>query len=161
MLSSVELRARRISGPISTDDILPARYKHMFTDPQQYVEHIFESYYPGFSDTLRNDDILISDDIFGIGSSREQAVTALLAAGVRVVVAPAFGRIFYRNSWNNGLFALQLNVDEFVEHEIVTLNIAAGTLQTASHTYLFSPPVGHLLEVRKAGGLMQFIKANT
>jgi 3-isopropylmalate/(R)-2-methylmalate dehydratase small subunit len=45
--------------------------------------------------------------LFGIGSSREQAVSALKAAGVKAILAPAFGRIFFRNAWNLALPALE------------------------------------------------------
>jgi homoaconitate hydratase len=44
---------------------------------------------------------------FGTGSSREQAVTALMAAGIRAVVAESLAPAFRRNAWNNGFPAIE------------------------------------------------------
>ena len=76
------LRVRRIDRIISTDDIIPGRYKHMFTDTSELAKHVFENIFPGLAETFREGDVIISSTIFGIGSSREQAVSSLLAAAV-------------------------------------------------------------------------------
>lgn len=94
----------QVERPVSTDDILPARYKHMHSDPQLLAPHVFENLLPGLD---LQDCALVSPALFGIGSSREQAVSALKAAGVKAVLAPAFGRIFFRNAWNLALPALE------------------------------------------------------
>ncbi|MEM7570325.1 MAG: 3-isopropylmalate dehydratase small subunit [Pseudomonadota bacterium] len=52
--------------------------------------------------------ILVAGPRFGIGSSREQAVWALLDAGIRCIIAPSFGEIFYNNALRNGLLVLSL-----------------------------------------------------
>jgi 3-isopropylmalate/(R)-2-methylmalate dehydratase small subunit len=49
---------------------------------------------------------------FGCGSSREMAVWALEEAGIRCVIAPSFGDIFYNNCLQNGLLAVQLDADD-------------------------------------------------
>jgi len=51
---------------------------------------------------------IIAGPNFGCGSSREAAVYALVDAGVRAVIAPSFGDIFFANAANNGLLALRL-----------------------------------------------------
>ncbi|MAP11800.1 MAG: 3-isopropylmalate dehydratase small subunit [Gammaproteobacteria bacterium] len=55
--------------------------------------------------------ILVADENFGCGSSRESAVYALLAFGVRSVIAPSFGDIFYNNCTKNGLLPVRLVTD--------------------------------------------------
>jgi len=60
---------------------------------------------------FRDGGILMTGDNFGCGSSREQAVWALLAFGIRCVVAPSFGEIFYENCIRNGLLPLRLAED--------------------------------------------------
>lgn len=52
--------------------------------------------------------ILLAGDNFGCGSSREGAVWALMALGLRCIVAPSFGDIFYGNCFQNGLLPVQL-----------------------------------------------------
>ncbi|MCB1744867.1 MAG: 3-isopropylmalate dehydratase small subunit [Gammaproteobacteria bacterium] len=53
--------------------------------------------------------ILVADENFGCGSSRESAVYALLAFGIRCVIAPSFGDIFFSNSLKNGLLPVRLS----------------------------------------------------
>jgi 3-isopropylmalate/(R)-2-methylmalate dehydratase small subunit len=56
----------------------------------------------------RTGSILIAGDNFGCGSSREHAVWALVQWGIRCVIAPSFGDIFFQNSVNSGLLAIRL-----------------------------------------------------
>jgi 3-isopropylmalate/(R)-2-methylmalate dehydratase small subunit len=55
---------------------------------------------------VRPGDIVVSGRNFGTGSSREQAVTAFVAAGVRMVVAASFSRIWSRNAAHQGFLHL-------------------------------------------------------
>lgn len=154
-----ELRIRRISGIVSTDDIIPGRYKHMFTDPGMLAPHVFENYCPGLAGSLREGDAICSADLFGIGSSREQAVSALQSAGVRAVFAAQFGRIFFRNCWNLGLPAIELKeLDALQDGARVTLDISAGKITTPSATICFPPPPPLMLHMLSAGGLLAVVK---
>jgi 3-isopropylmalate/(R)-2-methylmalate dehydratase small subunit len=63
----------------------------------------------------RNAKILIAGDNFGCGSSREMAVWALYDWGLRCIIAPSFGDIFYNNACINGLLPVKLPV-EVVRH---------------------------------------------
>ena len=56
-----------------------------------------------------NAPILLAGRNFGCGSSREGAVTALMAMGVRCVIAPSFGDIFHANCFRNGLLPVELS----------------------------------------------------
>jgi 3-isopropylmalate/(R)-2-methylmalate dehydratase small subunit len=57
---------------------------------------------------FRNAPILIAGENFGCGSSREGAVWALMAAGLRCVIAESFGDIFYNNCFQNGMLPVVL-----------------------------------------------------
>jgi len=57
---------------------------------------------------FRGAPLLIADANFGCGSSREGAVWALQAIGVRCVIAPSFGDIFFNNCFQNGVLAIRL-----------------------------------------------------
>jgi len=54
--------------------------------------------------------ILLSGSNFGCGSSREHAVWAINEWGIKVIIAPSFGSIFYNNCIKNGV--LPINLDE-------------------------------------------------
>ena len=53
--------------------------------------------------------IIVSSPNFGCGSSREHAVWGLMQIGIRAVIAPSFGEIFYSNCFNNGLLAAKVS----------------------------------------------------
>ena len=63
---------------------------------------------------FRHATIVVADENFGCGSSREGAVYALHDFGIRAVIAPSFGDIFYNNCLKNGAVPVQL------ERQIVT-----------------------------------------
>lgn len=52
--------------------------------------------------------ILVTGANFGCGSSRESAVWALAGIGIRCIIAPSFGDIFYNNTFQNGMLAITL-----------------------------------------------------
>ena len=150
-------RVRVVDGGISTDDIIPARYKHMHTDPASLAPHVFENRYPGLAATLREGDVLVCRGLFGIGSSREQAVSSLMAAGVRAVLAPSFGRIFFRNAWNLGLPVLELDTTTLEEGMSVTVDLASGQLSATRELPRFIPPSAEMLRMIEAGGLLPMV----
>src|SRR6266853_3525762 len=59
-------------------------------------------------DAYRDARIVVADRNFGCGSSREHAVWALYDYGIRAVLAPSFGDIFFNNSFQNGLLPVVL-----------------------------------------------------
>ena len=56
--------------------------------------------------------ILVVNDNFGCGSSREHAVWAIKDFGIEAVISSSFADIFYRNSFKNGLLLITLTKDE-------------------------------------------------
>src|SRR5690606_10534433 len=56
--------------------------------------------------------ILLAGENFGCGSSREHAVWCLMAIGIRCIIAPSFGDIFFGNCFKNGLLAVTLSGEE-------------------------------------------------
>ncbi len=66
---------------------------------------------PGFvldQPAYKDAQILVAGENFGCGSSREHAPWAILDAGIRCVIAPSFGDIFYNNCFKNGILPIQL-----------------------------------------------------
>ncbi|NQW02029.1 MAG: 3-isopropylmalate dehydratase small subunit [Rhodospirillales bacterium] len=64
---------------------------------------------------FRDAQILISGANFGCGSSRESAVWALHGLGIRCIITPGFGNIFYNNCFQSGLLPIVLD-EATVEH---------------------------------------------
>lgn len=62
--------------------------------------------------------ILVAGENFGCGSSREHAPWALLDFGIRCVIAPSFGDIFYNNCCKNGLLPIRLARPPFEVSEL-------------------------------------------
>lgn len=151
------LTTKLIHGIISTDDILPAKYKHSSTDPAYYGKHIFENRFPGLADTFSENNVIVNDAIFGIGSSREQAVTALLSAGVKAIIAPQFGRIFFRNAWNLALpcFELSMTVEDGTA---LSIDFDEMVIRTAGGNYNFPKIPAVMMEICRAGGLLAHYK---
>jgi len=84
--------------------------------------------------------VLIGGSNFGCGSSREHAVWGLQQAGIRAVVAPGFGEIFYSNAMGNGLLLVALpeaDVRRLMDEadaapdNVVSIDVAALTLRSA------------------------------
>ncbi|KAF8134865.1 hypothetical protein EV363DRAFT_1256647 [Boletus edulis] len=111
---------------LNTDGIYPGKYTYQDDITlERQAQVVMENYDPTFAGTVAsiiadqrlstphgNDitnegAILVSGYNFGTGSSREQAATALKAAGVPAVIAGSFGDIFKRNAINNGLVCLE------------------------------------------------------
>ena len=105
--------AARFKGTnINTDAIIPAAW--LRTAHADFGRGLFarwryddtDNEIPGFvlnQEPFRRARILVADENFGCGSSREAAVWALMQFGIRCVLAPSFADIFYENAFRNGL----------------------------------------------------------
>jgi 3-isopropylmalate/(R)-2-methylmalate dehydratase small subunit len=98
----IQGQVHRLGDNIDTDAILPGRYLAL-RDPTALGAHCLEALDPGFRTRVRPGDILVAGRAFGSGSSREHAVVALKAVGIRAIVAVSVARIFFRNAINLGL----------------------------------------------------------
>ena len=86
--------------------------------------------------------ILLAGANFGCGSSREVAVTALQAIGVRCVIAPSFGDIFHANCFRNGMLPVVLPL-EMVERLAAEARAGEFTVDLAAQRVV--PPSGAAL----------------
>ena len=87
-------------------------------------------------------DIIVADENFGCGSSREHAPIAIKAAGVDVVIAKSFARIFYRNAINTGLAIMECPeaVDAISNGDVVSVDADAGTITDETTGETFTGP---------------------
>ena len=105
--------------------------------------------------------VLLAGDNFGCGSSREHAPVALAMAGIQVVMARSFARIFYRNCISSGellpVIVPELNVDELTNGVLVKFDAQEQQVSIAGKTY-DTEPLGELAEIVEAGGLFGYAR---
>ena len=130
--------AHRYGRDIDTDVIIPARYLTT-SDPAELAKHCLEDLDTSFVERVQPGDIIVADENFGCGSSREHAPIAIKAAGVDVVIAKSFARIFYRNSIDTGLAIMECPeaVDAISQGDVVSVDADTGVIvdETTGQTY--------------------------
>ena len=145
---------------INTDEIIPARYLNEDTEAA-LAKHAMEDIDIDFVNNVAAGDFIIAGEDFGCGSSREHAVWALRGAGVKVVVADSFARIFYRNCLNNGFLAIECKgLSEKVESgDEMEIDVPNSVLKnkTKGEEYDFIPLPQFALDIIKAGGLLNYV----
>ena len=88
----------------------------------------------------KGSEILVAQDNFGCGSSREHAPWAILDYGFRVVIAPSFADIFHNNCFKNGILPIRLTESEcdellaagIAEAQEIEVNLEAQTVTAAN-----------------------------
>jgi len=108
---------------------------------------VMENYDPEFSTRVMPGDVLIGGRNFGTGSSREQAVTALQAAGIAIVIAASFAQTYLRNAFNNGFVCV--DCPELVDRLRAELR---GEIEAGSATIIPGP----LVEVDFRRGVVEY-----
>ncbi len=154
-------KAYILGDDIDTDVIIPGVYL-VIKDPSELARHALEPLDPEFYGKARAGVIIVAGRNFGMGSSREQAVIALKAAGVRAVVADSISRIFYRNAVNNGLpVAICPGARDAIRHwEHVELDLLMGRLLVPDRglEIVCETPRGIALRILEAGGLLSLLR---
>ena len=93
---------------LNTDGIYPGKYTYQDDiTPERQAEIVMENYDPEFRKIIRKGDILVGGFNFGIGSSREQAATALKYCGIQLLIAGSFNETYKRNALNNGFLTIE------------------------------------------------------
>ena len=152
-----EGRAHRYGRDIDTDVIIPARYLNT-SDPAELAKHCLEDLDVTFVEKVRLGDLIVADENFGCGSSREHAPVAIKAAGVSCVVAKSFARIFYRNAINIGLPIMECPaaVDAIADGHAVSIDTDEGVIRDETTGALFhvEPFPPFIAEIIAEGGLV-------
>jgi 3-isopropylmalate dehydratase small subunit len=152
-------RAWRFGDDIDTDALAPGIY--MKKPIKEIASHCLESIEPRFAREVRAGDIVVGGRGFGMGSSREQAVEALLELGVAAVLATSFGGIFYRNALNFGLLALVCAAtDRIRQDDRVRIDGINGEIvnETTGERLACEKLPPHLLTMIADGGLVPHLE---
>ncbi len=152
-----EGRAFRYGRDIDTDVIIPARYLNT-SDPKELAAHCMEDLDKTFIERVKPGDIIVAEENFGCGSSREHAPIAIKEAGVSVVIAKSFARIFYRNSINTGLAIMECPeaVDAIKDGDTVKVDTDTGEIvdETTGESFKAQPFPPFVAEIIEKGGLV-------
>lgn len=150
----------RMEDNINTDVILPGRWCHL-TDEIELAKHCMEDYDKDFHKKIKRGDIIVADDNFGCGSSREVAPLSIKVAGISAVVARSFARIFYRNSINIGLpiFESPECVDATEAGDELQIDIFGGKIVniTKHKEFTFVPFPPFMKTIIEKGGLKSWV----
>lgn len=108
--------------------------------------------------------IIVAGKNFGCGSSREHAVVALGASGVKAILAQSYARIFFRNCVCTGqvlpVATADRLCDELKTGDEITIDIEQQTITVLkNHRKVASEPVGELASIVAAGGLFSYARA--
>ncbi len=151
----------RYGSDVDTDVIIPARYLNTASG-QELAAHCMEDIDPDFVKNVKPGDIIVAEDNFGCGSSREHAPIAIKESGVSLVIANTFARIFYRNSINIGLPILEcpeavanIRAGDVLSCDLATGVICNETTGARFQAHPFPPFIQHIID---AGGLMKSLK---
>ena len=149
---------------VDTDVIIPARYLNT-SDPAELAKHCMEDLDAGFVAKVQAGDILVADENFGCGSSREHAPIAIKASGISAVIAKSFARIFYRNAINTGLPILEAPeaVEGISDGDIVVVDADTGTItnETTGVTYQAQPFPPFIKDIIEKGGLIESLRSKS
>jgi homoaconitate hydratase len=106
-----KIEGRLVFAPqdnLNTDGIYGKDYTYREGMTREEMARVaMENYDPAFSGKTRSGDVLVGSRNFGTGSSREQAVTALQAKGIALVIAGSFSQTYLRNAYNNGFACVE------------------------------------------------------
>lgn len=146
---------------IDTDQIYPGRYLEL-TEKEDIAKHAMEGIDESFTERFEPGGIIVGGSNFGCGSSREHAAITLKEAGVEILLAESFARIFYRNCINLGLPLLicediSKKVDEGDELKV---NLETGEVKnlTKDETYQADKLTDYVLNILEAGGIKPLLK---
>jgi len=152
------VRTWRLPAEVDTDQLAPGHAMKHGIDG--VARHCLETVRPEFASQVKPGDVIVAGPNFGIGSSREQAASALRHLGVAAVIAPSYSGLYHRNAFNVGLLLLTCaKADAIADGEAITFDAHAATVRRANGETLACQPISPLLlDLVDAGGLLNQLK---
>ncbi len=159
--TTITAKAHVYGDHIDTDRIIPGKYTKTL-DLSTLANHVLEDLDPNFNKEVQQGDILVAGINFGCGSSREQAPLALKQAGVSVVIARDFARIFFRNAINIGLPVLEIADHNIKKGAKLEIDLKSGSVKdlTANISYTATKLPDIMISILNEGGLVNYLKKN-
>src|SRR6195256_2333408 len=149
---------------IDTDQIIPAKYAIYSLDEKELGKHAMEGVpgRDGWAAQVQPGDILVADSNFGCGSSREIAPIAIRGAGISLVIADSYARIFFRNAINMGYPILQSPqaAEGISEGDELEVDLEEGIVRnfTRGDEYRSEAFPKFMNELLRMGGLVPWVR---
>ncbi len=154
-------RAWKFGDNLNTDEIIPGRF-NITIDPKELAKNVFCEVYPDYAKFVKPGDVVIGGGNFGCGSSREHAPVAIKGSGAACVIAASYARIFFRNCINIGLPILESPeaARGIRDGDQVEVDLETGQIRdlTTGQSYQARPLPAFVLQISKAGGIVNFLK---
>ena len=142
---------------VDTDQILPG---YAMAEPFEQLGKFAMAGRPDLVSRISPGVILVAGHNFGCGSSREQAPIALKIAGVGLVVAVNFARIFRRNAINIGLPVFAADITSLVrDNDVVEVDLVNGLIKCGDKIINAEPLSASVLKTLEYGGLIPQVRA--
>jgi 3-isopropylmalate/(R)-2-methylmalate dehydratase small subunit len=164
MRKEITAKAFIFGKNIDTDQIYPGRFVEL-VKPEDIAKYCMHGADPDFIKKMTPGDIIVAGTNFGCGSSREHAAITLLHAGVSVVLAESFARIFFRNAIN---LAIPLMVvprisEKVKDGDILDVNLETGVVlnKTTGESLQGQKISDYTMNILENGGIKPLFKKKT
>jgi 3-isopropylmalate dehydratase small subunit len=150
--------AYKINKKVSTRDIVPNTITASYHDPSTIEP--FANIIPDFLEETFHQKILVAEDNFGYGSSKELAATILKYSGIKVILAKSFFFPFYKNAYNVGLLCLEINTDYMDTNDQLIIDIKQSFIRNATKKIAIKFPAikKYFYQLYLDGGMLNQLK---
>jgi len=161
---TVSGRVQQFGDHVDTDAIIPGEFCHLTQLPElgaRAFHHVRPQFHPR---AQQGQTIVVAGEGWGSGSSREQAVWALIGAGIQAVIAKSYAFIHKRNLVNEALAYLvvedPLFFDLAKENDELSIELGSGEVTHVPTGRVFKAqrPSPIVRALQKEGGLVPAIK---
>jgi len=152
----------KFGSDVDTDQMVPGRYAPYMRPDEDVADAAFIEARPDFNQGAKPGDVIVAEDNFGCGSSREYAPLALKRRQVAAIIANSFARIFYRNAVNLGIpvFVAPDVVARLGQGDQIELDLGSGNLVHQGEELALPALSDFAREVIGAGGIVPYVRRN-
>lgn len=146
---------------VNTDVIFPGKYTYTLKTPEDIAAHALEDLDATFAKGVQAGDVIVAGSNWGMGSSREQGVTAIKYCGVNIIIAASFSGLYFRNCINQGVLPIVCAGLKTVvkSGDNIEIDLPNATILAGGKSFSFprlSPSVQAIMD---AGGLLPMLQA--
>jgi 3-isopropylmalate/(R)-2-methylmalate dehydratase small subunit len=145
---------------VNTDVIFAGKYTYTLKERADIAARALEDLDPRFAHEVQAGDVIVAGKNWGMGSSREQAVTCMVYNGVRAIIAESFGGIYFRNCINQGIHPIVIQgAHRLIQTgETLVLDESARLVHIGGRAFTMPPLPPSVQAILEAGGLVPMLQ---